>query len=674
VQEGTQTETGITWRTIFVGRCEAHEDDDIAGGDSRSGTRVYHIAESLSIMRQWVADRHAMQNAEMVGPDSYTVDMQRGDISYNITSAGKKQFNRGSVQLNRGAFVGPVRVGDDRFYCHRLGGIGAPWTDFDVLQHLTNCHRPGGEPVFVPWTDTTPAETRYDLALSNSIQYWQFSPEQTVLDRVAAVCDFRRGMVLCHPQYIDGPSDESGSAVACRLARRSPFDASFIINDINGNSIINVEAGTVVNLRLQGDHRVDGNITIAQVETERCDAVEAIGERIQVAGNFARWDRTKGQIQGSTTAFWNGWTTIWDTRFRALSFDARAQENTRHVMQRFDLSESWAGKCPNSKVLTSDFESVSHIYFCNHNGKLQVDNVNYPSLLGIDILPDTPFYEGYKYDGTTAKKTDGTGDTGETLEPVRRRAQILIYLDQDKYLDGEIDEQCTFSIDGRSIWLSHRTDQEDGFRLFSDDTTTAPGVGGIPTTYVGATYPLRALGFVMALAMPDRVRVLRGDPESPARKRMYIPGAELWVATSRMVYEVDRETISGEGYAPKKIDLSDQQETPIGAIRNVALLRDDRNKLCVLAETAFRWYRADDSANPRLALTVTIRDTPGAAQTTAEDFREGAIAFPQIGEIVGNLTHGGRVTRVGAPVTSFKYDHTAGSFTLATSWAELDFS
>jgi hypothetical protein len=57
----------------------------------------------------------------------------------------------------------------------------------------------------------------------------------------------------------------------------------------------------------------------------------------------------------------------------------------------------------------------------------------------------------------------------------------------------------------------------------------------------------------------------------------------------------------------------------------------------------------------------------GAASTTTQ------VHFPQIGQVLVQMSANGQIQGIGTPITSQSYNNVTGETTIASDWSELDF-
>jgi hypothetical protein len=628
-----QAQVASGWITVFWGQVEYEEDEGWTASVLPSGSRTYHLTDALARTRKWQFQWHAFGGRICRGGAGYNESV--GNVVIGNKGSGVTKWNGSNVRQ------------------HALPGAGSAWTDEDVIEHALAIARPSGEPLWaVPNTDAT-------TYLAGNCAPIRITSDTTAWDVVSRVANWKQGRGVVYLDWSETPStDTAVQPLTTSLRCVSPFadDFSRDASAFGGSTLTwpgAVSGGTLISVDLIGDHRaVDGALKLGDPDAFRVDYLESAGEPIEQVVTLSVLDQTLEKR----------WSTADETALAALAKAKRSGDRWKPVGQRFGIPTGWIGNAGDG----NGSAAPPALIMCTDQGI--IDTATSVGPLTCRILPDMPILEGYSYAGATPARADGSSTTTETSAPVRKAPLPLVRMSANVYdLADSADIGMTLRIQGSDIWLSAKDDEENGERYFASTSGLSP-----------AFAPTAALVTVAIAsdALPVRfARAALGKTETTARRRKTIRHADLalWYATSGAIYDIDSETPSGSGFAPKR-----------GACRTgtgTGILRDDRLALLSRHELACRWYGLPDAAGKpgesRRSASWSLRafGLGGTFAIVDENGKDaGTVDYPTIGKCVQYLyTNGSKIT-LNTPITRVRYDHQNGVTTWSTDWQELDFA
>ncbi len=648
VQLSPDDGTAEAWRTVWWGTCEYETDSEWPAGTLPVGERICHCFDGLFRTKRWFMTRHAAY------VDGGTWDNAPGHPGYNIGLAGKTLGNRES---SGAAWNGQTLAADadNKFYYHTWQGTGAAtvWTDLQAAEHALRVNRPEGQPQFSFSGSTT--------LLSLGASPWPIEETDTAWDVINRICARQRGRGLVRLDWADDSASPDGPLSPYLGITPQTFDPVSYVSAYNATTdavtLATIDgadaAGTAVDVDLIGDHRLQPSGFDRSVRgLTRYDAVETVGERIQVLVTMSRFD-------GSTLSLQDRWSSTEASSFLAASYDARVDEKYRRVYQAYGLPRSWQGLAMDHNA---GVQYAQHRvdYRCNDLGQVTVPtgSVDTSPLL-VNILPDTPLLEGYIYSGATPVRADAGTELGQ---PDRRPPTVYLRNAANRYDKGDL----TVHIKRDSIEVTNGSDDTSGARLISNTALD-----------LGAAYNTSVLGITVAMELPHRLRFKSFNEDFQDTglgvrniKRIEVPDAHLWLASPGAIWDILGTSDDGTGCTAER-GACGATLTPT---HKPGILRDDRLRVSVLHALACAWYLLEHRP-----ATWTIRGCgllPSFGVTSDGDPQiddNGTpVTYPTLGQLLRTLTANGQETVHNAPITGIIYNHQAQTTILSCDWVDLD--
>jgi len=496
---------------------------------------------------------------------------------------------------------------------HTRAGNGDLWTDREAVDHaLASAIRPDDAP---------------DLSVSGSTDLmqqareWEIKPGQSVLSFLKQVFNRRRSLGLAVADWSEASGASSApDAVDPTIRVRPQFadDIEYQFPDGGGTATAQgaTSAGTAVTVDLIGDHRINdraGDFILSKEAVTNYQRVETLSDRILVVGTLGgkAGDLAKRHSDDEEAAF------------EALTGSQRIDREAEfsHVFRQFGLpydtdftlSEADTGSNP-----------VAFDYQVEDDGDLTSGRSN-TSPVATTLEARLPIPAGYLADTNESDMPDGVG----ALQ------QVGVWRHRG-------DDTWTNAADGEGFGVEIIDDVDLWLEVGSDTLT-----GG---RTLGITWPLEDWAVTVAIRLPHRVRYATGQAGGRT-KRVYVPGFGLHVVHPHAILAV-----------------SDGSGTPVrsGTEESPTILRDDRDALQRVHRQVVAWYQGT-----RRTAQWSLAACGFAGQWVDAD--DNANDWQKIGELVTEITYNGRTETVNTPITSMRYDHTAGVTTWATSWVDRDF-
>lgn len=487
--------------------------------------------------------------------------------------------------------------------------------------------------------------------LSEQVLAWPVAEGDSAWDLVARICRRERGRGSVWVDWEDDSGAPSGPlSVRLRIFAQT-LNAVTWVNPTTGGTLTlpgATAAGTTTTVDVIGDHRLESaDFRVSEVDASRMDAVETVGERIQVLATLSAY--------GDTVTWAKTWDPDYEATIAALDPAVRAAERYHGFWTIGRLPLDWRGELTDHNGGAPIFAD----YRCNDSGSLAVSrtDVNFTSPIAVRLLSDLPLYDGYDY-ASGVQRIDGAT---EDSEPVRRPPFAVIRIDDGSYISGDdIIPPLSMRVSEHEAQVFASSDLAAGNRVIAGNNS--------PSDDWGAEYPWTALGLTVGLELPHRVRlrtVRDGATIVRRTQRIEVPGMHLWLAVSNAIWDLDRDTEVGDGFAPKR-DAAGAAGTLPGRIR------DDRNALARIHALACAWY-----LRPRRTATWTLYCCGFLDSfTSVTDQETGAtesIAYPRIGQVVTTLRAAGQTRTLDTPISRISYRHDRQATTWETDWPELDF-
>lgn len=642
------------WRTEWWGQVSLQEDRDWPGAPYPAGMRTYHCVDGFARARGWFLHRHSVYSSSRIYPGV------AGALGYNIGADGSTVGNRSTVAVTSATDAQLLAAGipadtDGRYYCHAPQGVDATWTDSQAIENACRIARAVGDPLFTLYGNGAGDSTDPLRLLSEPVGAWPVSESDTAWDLTARIAKRERGRGLVGPDWADDSADPTGTlSVRLRVFPQTDDTIAWIHPVTLAQSTLPgaTSAGTTKQtVDLVGDHRlVAEDFRVATAHAQRVDAVETVGERIQVLVTVSAYD--------STPSWAKTWDAAYEATVAALDAEVRAAERYHGFWTLGQLPLDWRGEVADHNggtVVYQDFR-------CNDDGALAVSSADeyYTSPLAVRLLPDLPLLAGYDYSSGTPARIDGAD---EDVTPPRRPPFVVVRVGSGAYLAGDdLDPPMALRVGDHQAQVYAPADLAAGTRVIAGTSTAS--------TEWSATYPWNALGLTLGLELPHRLRlrsIRSGLATSLVRvtQRIEIPNLHLWLAHSGAIWDLDRGTVVGDGYSPKRAAGGGSGVLP-------GILRDDRGTLARIHALACAWYLV-----PRQTATWSLRDCglvdSFESVTDTETGDTTTVTYPRWGQVVQQLRAAGQTRYLGTPVTKVSYDHTRQITTWETSWPSLDF-
>lgn len=663
IQMAEQTPDDPAWYTMWWGQVEEQRDQEWPGAGYPAGVRSYYCVDGFFRAKRWMLDCHsACEN----GTFFIQVD---GHPGYNVGRDGRVLGNKSSTSFSSvpdsslgqsPSLLQLAQLGDNAYALHTHQGSSSA-SSFTVLSALESAlreRRPFGQPVF-SFNGTT--------ALLGDAIAMPVQEGDSAWDLVARHCRRERGRGLVWVDWNTDAADPDAPLVVFLSVQPQTYDDITWTNPVGSSTVIpgaaNTTLGrlsTAIDVDLQGDHRlVADDFQIGQPNLQRADAVETVGEKIQVLATLAYVDKSGG----TSVSLASRWTAARATEFALLEPEQRKDEAWQPLWCLHGLPLDWYGYAGNGNgvgIFGCDAR-------CDDDGFFTVSSSNpITSPLLVQIMPDLPIYEGYDYSvQPPVRKIGNSGVLDEASAPARRAPFALIRAASDRYLFAhELDEGrgMTLHVRGRDLLLFSTKDQEVGERVASDTSDDS----------LNATYDLADIAFTVGLELPHRVRrrtvrTVNGSQVAVNRTvRVRLPDLHLWVASSGAIWDLDATGIDEDGM-PGKRGVAGASNATLG------LIRDDRAALSRLHAMACAWYLGDRrTATWSMRACGFLPDFAVDTTDSADNPTTGLVDFPQIGQVVHEMQAGGQTRTLDTPITSMAYDHTTGITTWQTDWPELD--
>jgi hypothetical protein len=580
----------------FIGWIVATRDLVPPGASSPIGEQEYHCRGAADFLRIWRLDRH---------------------LSYELAAICRENpgYNTAGMK-NRSDATGLISPQDYSAHAYP-GSVNATdfWLDYEVVQHALSAndrdeHAPpisfggyfGQLDKWQEWEtsegDTVSAllERILSRARGVGVSFFDYSGESIVLNTYPAVAD-----------AITSPAI-SGAVSWQDEAETGPFN-------------------TTVTVDLQGDHFLGQDATsrfdISEIDDQYFDAVEVLGERIQVLVALETGDKLQAK-----------WGATQETAYAALASPADAPPSLDAVYQTYGLD---INNTPASDDGGDGSRTRRADYRTDDNGDLvdpiDIGAVSDTPAATVNILPDLPLLAGYDYSGASPALV--AADT-------QQRLKIQLF-----YRESDTSE----------VWIPLAAESGNRPNVTLDGPDLRIELPG--ATRFGELYPEGTVLALLALEMPHRLRIKRVG-RSPARnvKRIFVPGAHMHIAAPGSFYSVVNGALQRFFTA-----------TPTTPYK----IRDDFFTLEYAAAIASRWYlQRRRTASWSLYCCglnsgAYLADENGEASTTLTP-------WPKLGYVVLNILAGGITHAIDTPITRIDYDHIAGRTTWQTGWADRDWS
>lgn len=646
--------TEPAWKTKWWGEVSLQEDSDWPGAPYPAGVRTYHCVDGFARARRWPLHRHSVYS------DSRIYVGVAGAMGYNVGADGKTIGNRSTVTANSGTSAQREAAGlpddtDGLYFCHAPQAVEESWTDQQVIENACRISRAQGDPLFTIIGNGAGDATDPLRLLSEQVLAWPFAEGDTAWDLAARICRRERGRGLVWVDWADDSGDPTGPlSVRLKIFAQTRQSVTWV-NPTTGGTL-NLPgadaAGTTVAVDLIGDHRLEaGDFRIADAGAQRVDAVETVGERIQVLATVSAY--------GDEPSWAKTWDEAYEATIAALDPEVRAAERYHGFWTLGRLPLDWRGALTDHNGGAIQFND----YRCSDAGGIAVSDteISYTSPLDVRLLSDLPLYDGYDYTTSAFIRFGGVTDPGE---PQRRPPFVVMRVGDGAYLAGDdLSPPLSMRVGEYQAQAFASSDLAAGSRVIAGNTT--------PSVDWDATYAWSDLGLTIGLEMPHRVRMrtVRNNASGPVivrqTQRIEVPGMHLWLAAPSAIWDLDRATEVGDGYAPKR-----------GAAGGVGVipgyLRDDRNALARIHALACSWYLSTrKTASWSLYCCGLLPNFE--AVTDPETGATTTIAYPTIGQVVTTIRAAGQLRTIDTPISRIYYRHDRQMTTWETSWPELDF-
>lgn len=643
------------WKTAWWGTCDYHQDTGFGGRTIPSGERTYHCIDGFARTKDWPLARHGFY-VQTPDEGSQSTAAVTGHPGYNVARGAARLGNKapsGAVFFPNADQVGPTPY-------HTTTGTGEIWTDREAVDSALALGRPNGEPLF-----TLKGTTELYAIGDGGCQ--PVTERDTAFTFVSRICRRQRGRGLAWVDWEDDTSAPLGPLDIClrvqpQTYRGITWKKASIDTTITLPGAVDAVPSTAIDIDLIGDARVR-KVTIAARDQNRYDAVESVGEYIQVLATLSTYDRP-WSLAGR-------WNSARAAAFIALPPAMRTDESWREVFQLYGLPRAFAGY-----VQSHDLGAVVPMHRCDYRcrddgriifpGSLTLGSpdsgTNDTSPLLIEVMPDLPLFEGYLYDHLEPRRADGLAETGQ---PNRRPPLILLRFAtvNDRYFSGnDVEPSLTVSInpDGMMIYAPQDHSAQGATRAVSDKTHA---------TSLGAAFDTSQLGVTVGLRLPHRVRLLTttGGSAASARKTLVVTHDDLhlWLASPGAIWDLDATKINGNGRPAKRFACH-------GTVNSPGILRDDRDVLAHRHALACSWF-----LNVHRPVVIEL-DGCGflpsyEVATDLDSDKTTTKPYWSVGQVISRLSALGQRLDSETPITAKRYE-VAGNVTRWTSdWADLDY-
>lgn len=707
-----QLSTG-NWKTIWWGQCVAMRDACFPGSSDPSGDIDYHCVDALGRLRRWYLDYHQLYW-------SGTAFRGRRHPGYNAL------LGRGDRETTS---ADPNGLG---FGSHAWPGTGVVWTDQQAVEHAIKSSVPG---LWDAGTNagtiaaaralhpTFPLYGSTDWLQANNIY-----PARDLEDLrtfMTRVFERGRGRGLVFLDWTDDTAADPTSQIAPRLTIRAPVkdDLSVALPGGGTASFVGASnAGTMISLNLVGDHRLgeDAQRTfqVAAASDVEHTGVEVRGDFIIALANLSKKD----------VSLTGRWLAAEQTDLENASATERELNEAKfdHVYRRYGFPHDWDLHCGDGTNNTRTRVD----YRCDAAGTViqQSDSIasRDTSPLVISIADRLPLYFGYDY--TQSPAVTFHGDPPGDIARLPIGVWIRVNDSPERYINGAHRMGMSIARAEQDLQIRCAEDQGGRYRKISDKSIYAlspkynddqmvllvglqlpervrllQGVDGEKTKRItvkdhhlwlahpGAIVSLDSATSSNGGYAPKRVPVsshsvyqanpagnylsLSGDFSKTIQPDSTVNTTGSANPANNKTYTVDHVVYNSgtnltivymTGSVPTNDSDFSLNYTPIG------VLRDDRDRLAVILAEAAVWY-----LTTRLTGTWTLRDfgwSDGwhpAAEDGSED--TGTLnAWPQLGQLMHQLSYSGRTETLDTPVTRFDYSDETGESTWATSWSDRD--
>jgi hypothetical protein len=648
------------WKTVFLGTVIYTENTRSVGLDEYGTTTVY-CAGILTRTRCWPMNRHStVDNIHAIGNPGYNIPLH----GYFRQVIGNRASNGAPGTDPYGDMAGKLDVQgrdfSDYYFKHALptDATGYKWTDMDVVRHALTSSRAVGEPLI---------SVSMEGGLFDGTYSWPVSPSETCWDVIRRICNRGRGRGACFMNYQD---NMDGSVTPILVANRPNLEDIYYYSQgttdklqmLTSHKIDKAVSGVdAVDVDINNDHRVtDDGFRFDNRESAVSDCVVVQGEPIQVLTNLSFNDGGPSLVKAWSNADETAFETI-DIKNTRWATSAR----WRHVYRRFRIDpyamlDTYANNPQTINFRTDQFGNVVRV----EGGE------GGSSAMTVRVLPDLPIYEGWRYDIVPPDRWDG----GSDYLPPARMPPVVIYKTKDTGTTTWFPlTQYGFSIqsDDFGVLICHSAEDVSGFRFLISNPASkwfaSLRKAGVPITAADTSsgIVLDNLKVIAGVELGARVSIsksLTGTYLTNGRRMtMTVNGVHLWLGAPGMIWDMDLLNAAQSGYTPGLT-------FPSGVIAN--LIRDDRAELSFIAALAYEYY--GKVHNPS---TWTLRD---CGLLTSFSTLEGAtIAYPTLGQIVGNVTFAGpqnleTTVAINTPITSIHYDHEQGTTTWRTDYVSYD--
>jgi hypothetical protein len=624
------------WRTVWWGIVDYQEDAGWPGAQIPAGERIYHCIDGLARTTRWILDKHAFDNFGVV----------YGHPGYNTyqKNASRKLGNKGT---------GTVSQDGATIKCHTRAGVGALWTDKEVVENAIAIVRPPGEPLFTCQGHTGTLDGSHA---------WDSKPGETVLEFLSRACRRERGIGSVFCDWDDDSGAPSGP-LTCKLSVYPQTFSDITYADPTSSTVdlpgADTEA-TTISVDLIGDHRLaEASYELGAPEQWRYDFVESLGEQIEVATTQSYQDGLSGNDSSTLARRWSDeHTTTFTTE---LTSEQRQEIRHSVVYQYHGLPLNWEGYGGNGNGTTTRVD-----YRCNDAGEIVVPDSSSEKTSPVltEMLGDLPLLNAYNYAVNPPTRID---ELTETEDQARRQHFVLVRVGDDRYLETDwLPGGIQTRLDQNGIWIIAGRDQQniDGIRYFSDPDNAD----------LNAAYDYKQLVVCCGLRLPHRARMAsyaEGKSAANAKRRavIYHDNLHLWLAAPGAIWQLDKDDGSrGEGYAGMRGAAGASGTTP-------GKLRDDRAELARRHALACAWYLTFRRTASWAIRDFGLFDTFDAVQgsSTFVSGSEGPVAYPKLGWVVNTLKANGEEHVVQTPVVRIHYDNMSGLTSWETGWQSLDF-
>ncbi len=564
------------WETVFWGTVEAMEDTEPPGWQGselstpivRAGMRVYRCVDLTIGLARTFYDRHWYQD-DQAAPEIIVT----GPASFNVDRAG-------AYSPNRGAAGGAAPSGA---FAHRFPGEynAVPWTEADAVRTLLAIASVQGIVQPITLVDGS--------GLLQSQASLAVDAPAPILDCINRICRRDRGRGSAHLDWTDSLVGQSTGAVL-RILPQLTESLSVGGKTYQGAAA----AGTTQEIPLTGDHRVDAaSFVLSSADDNRVDAVETIGERIQVGISLQKGKGLRIGWQESVATEWDAIAPEeWDLA-DAAKYDAvyRVLQIEQDTPLRTDAALRYDYTC-------DDFTSVA-----NPTGA--------PRCAPGDCVLLPYFPCPASRDPATAVAAGGAGASDASVLPA-----AVYTLDDDKLWQyGD----TALKITPHAIRLDYLGD------------------GG---TYRAGKDRHDKEVIVCGVELPSRLRrrTVRANVANPVRvQQIFVNGAHLWLGHRGAIVGVDA------AFAPKTIRSS----APV-------VYRDDSLRLYGVHELAAAWMLQDRRSlryTYRSACALVAEFLDGDAAV------DGPKPYPRLGHVITTAYVGGEAASVNCVVSAIEYDN-----------------